>query len=36
VAESRRKTLISIPVSAEGWRFDIRLGGADETVFFDL
>lgn len=36
VPAERRHTLIARPTGAEEWRFDIRLGGADETVFFDL
>jgi protocatechuate 3,4-dioxygenase alpha subunit len=36
--EERRSTLIarSMPDSPNLYRFDIRLGGADETVFFDI
>ena len=36
VPEARRATLIARPQSDASWRLDIRLGGADETVFFDL
>jgi protocatechuate 3,4-dioxygenase alpha subunit len=35
VPESRRHTLLAEPI-AGGYRFDIRLQGADETVFFDV
>ncbi len=35
VPAERRDTLMAKPVDG-GWRFDIRLQGADETVFFDL
>ena len=35
VPEDRRHTLIATPTD-DGYRFDIRLQGADETVFFDL
>ena len=37
--ESRRKTLIAEPTTRDGavvYRFDIRLQGPDETVFFDV
>jgi protocatechuate 3,4-dioxygenase alpha subunit len=38
VPESRRGTLLARREQGNGdrWRFDIRLQGADETVFFDL
>jgi protocatechuate 3,4-dioxygenase alpha subunit len=38
VPESRRTTLIARRETgaAERWRFDIRLQGTDETVFFDV
>jgi protocatechuate 3,4-dioxygenase alpha subunit len=35
VPAERRHTLIATPTET-GYRFDIRLQGADETVFFDL
>ncbi|MDO9607916.1 MAG: protocatechuate 3,4-dioxygenase subunit alpha [Brevundimonas sp.] len=35
VPEDRRATLIATPVPG-GYRLDIRLQGADETVFFDV
>jgi protocatechuate 3,4-dioxygenase alpha subunit len=35
VDEARRGTLVAAPVDG-GYRFDIRLQGADETVFFDV
>jgi protocatechuate 3,4-dioxygenase, alpha subunit len=38
VPEGRRATLIAVP-DGEGrarWRFDVRLQGAQETVFFDV
>jgi protocatechuate 3,4-dioxygenase alpha subunit len=35
VPEDRRHTLIATPTE-DGYRFDIRLQGADETVFFDV
>jgi protocatechuate 3,4-dioxygenase alpha subunit len=35
VPEERRSTLIATP-SGGGYRFDVRLQGAGETVFFDL
>jgi len=35
VPAERRGTLIAVP-SEDGYRFDIRLQGADETVFFEL
>lgn len=35
VPEDRRHTLIA-SVTDDGYRFDIRLQGDDETVFFDL
>jgi protocatechuate 3,4-dioxygenase alpha subunit len=35
VPEDRRRTLIAEP-DGDGYRFDIRLQGADETVFFVL
>jgi protocatechuate 3,4-dioxygenase alpha subunit len=34
VTEERRATLLGKPVAGGGYRFDIRLQGADETVFF--
>ncbi|HET9719336.1 MAG TPA: protocatechuate 3,4-dioxygenase subunit alpha [Solirubrobacteraceae bacterium] len=34
VPEGRRGTLIAVPDGSAGYRFDIRLQGADETVFF--
>ena len=34
VPEERRSTLIAIPAPADGYRFDVRLQGEDETVFF--
>lgn len=38
VPEDRRATLLARrdAASPERWRFDLRLQGADETVFFDL
>ena len=38
VPGERQPTLMATPVSAEpgAWRFDIRLQGGQETVFFDL
>ncbi len=33
---SRRNTLIAAPAAAGEFRFDIRLQGQDETVFFDV
>ncbi|HEY4264826.1 MAG TPA: protocatechuate 3,4-dioxygenase subunit alpha [Micropepsaceae bacterium] len=38
VPEERRSTLIAVraPESPSLYRFDIRLGGAGETVFFDI
>jgi protocatechuate 3,4-dioxygenase, alpha subunit len=35
VDPARRHTLIAVP-SDEGYRFDIRLQGDGETVFFDV
>jgi protocatechuate 3,4-dioxygenase alpha subunit len=35
VPAERRDTLIAVP-SEDGYRFDIRLQGPDETVFFEL
>jgi protocatechuate 3,4-dioxygenase alpha subunit len=35
VDAARRHTLIAIPTD-DGYRFDIRLQGSDETVFFEL
>ncbi|MBV9049339.1 MAG: protocatechuate 3,4-dioxygenase subunit alpha, partial [Solirubrobacterales bacterium] len=35
VPPERRHTLIAQP-TAEGYQFDIRLQGHEETVFFDL
>jgi protocatechuate 3,4-dioxygenase alpha subunit len=34
VPEERRATLIATPAPADGYRFDVRLQGEDETVFF--
>jgi protocatechuate 3,4-dioxygenase alpha subunit len=38
VPESRRKTLLAYPDASRpnGWQFDIRLRGENETVFFDV
>jgi protocatechuate 3,4-dioxygenase alpha subunit len=36
VPVERRPTLLAEPVAGEGYRFDIRLQGANETVFFDV
>jgi protocatechuate 3,4-dioxygenase, alpha subunit len=36
VPEARRSTLIAEPAGANSFRFDIRLGGERETVFFDI
>ena len=38
VPENRRNTLISVnlPGTPDRYRFDIHLGGANETVFFDI
>ena len=38
VPEQRQSTLLAKPVSNQpnAWRFDIRLQGGSETVFFDL
>ncbi len=38
VPAERRETLMAHPDSARpgGWRFDVRLQGEDETVFFDV
>ena len=36
VPADRRKTLMARPDGAGKWRFDIHLGGADETAFFAL
>jgi protocatechuate 3,4-dioxygenase alpha subunit len=35
ISPARRRTLIAAP-TADGFRFDIRVQGADETVFFAL
>ena len=35
VPEERRHTLLARP-DGDGYRFDIRLQGTDETVFFDV
>jgi protocatechuate 3,4-dioxygenase alpha subunit len=35
VPADRRATLIAMP-DEEGYRFDIRLQGEQETVFFDV
>jgi protocatechuate 3,4-dioxygenase alpha subunit len=32
----RRHTLIAAPAGPEEFRFDIRLQGEEETVFFDV
>ena len=34
--ENRRRTLLARREAAGVWRFDIRIAGPDETVFFDL
>jgi protocatechuate 3,4-dioxygenase alpha subunit len=38
VPESRRKTLLAYPDTSRpnGWQFDIRLRGENETIFFDV
>jgi protocatechuate 3,4-dioxygenase alpha subunit len=36
VPEQRRATLIAVPAGENLLRFDIRMQGPDETVFFDL
>jgi protocatechuate 3,4-dioxygenase, alpha subunit len=38
VPKGRRSTLIAQPIAAErgAWRFDVHIGGARETVFFDV
>ena len=36
VAEERRRTLVAALDPAGAWCLDIRLGGEDETVFFEL
>lgn len=36
VPESRRETLLARPEGENGWRFEIRLQGEGETVFFDV
>jgi protocatechuate 3,4-dioxygenase alpha subunit len=38
IPESRRQTLLAQPDTsrANGWQFDIRLRGENETVFFDV
>ena len=36
VPAQRRATLIAVPVADGLLRFDIRMQGAAETVFFDL
>jgi protocatechuate 3,4-dioxygenase alpha subunit len=38
VPEDRRETLMAQPEAGRAghWRFDIRLQGAQETVFFDV
>ena len=35
LSEAKRKTLIAVR-EEDGYRFDVRLQGPDETVFFDL
>jgi protocatechuate 3,4-dioxygenase alpha subunit len=36
VPEGRRATLIAMPAGEDLLRFDIRMQGDNETVFFDL
>jgi protocatechuate 3,4-dioxygenase alpha subunit len=36
VPADRRATLIAVPAGENLLRFDIRMQGHDETVFFDL
>lgn len=36
VPPARRATLLAQPDGEGGWRFDVRLQGPDETVFFDV
>ncbi len=36
VPAERRGTLIAVPEGGRAYRFDVRLQGADETVFFDV
>ena len=36
VPQERRHTLLAPPDGQGGYRFDIRLQGPDETVFFDV
>ena len=36
VPEGRRRTLVAVPAAPGVLRFDIRLRGEDETVFFDV
>ena len=36
VPEARRATLVARRDNAAAWQFDLRLQGANETVFFDL
>jgi protocatechuate 3,4-dioxygenase alpha subunit len=36
VPAARRHTLLAQPAGERSYRFDIRLQGGDETVFFDL
>ena len=36
VPEERRATLMAEPDGADGYRFDLRMQGAGETVFFDV
>jgi protocatechuate 3,4-dioxygenase alpha subunit len=36
VAEDRRATLIALPEADGALRFDVRMQGDQETVFFDL
>jgi protocatechuate 3,4-dioxygenase, alpha subunit len=35
LSEAERETLIAVR-EEDGYRFDVRLQGPDETVFFDL
>ena len=36
VPDGRRQTLLATRIDGERYRFDIRVQGADETVFFDV
>jgi protocatechuate 3,4-dioxygenase alpha subunit len=36
VPADRRATLVAVPAGENLLRFDIRMQGDDETVFFDL